>query len=93
MAAQLNLRGIDLMCPRCRSPRNQSLHGLALGTEVGRRFWKAHERFHALPVREITVANLPALAVSFEDMTGDMALTVLFARDSYAVLEASVSHC
>ena len=87
LAARLNLRGIDAGCPRCNTPRNQSLHGLALNSETGRRFWKQHERIEALPLRELTVQNTPALAVAFQAVGEAAQLEILFVRDTYEQFE------
>ncbi len=86
LALALGLRGVDAMCAICQVPRNQTLHGIALASPAGRRFWQAHERIRGLPLREITVGNQPALAVEFETPSADARLEVHFLTSSYAMI-------
>ena len=86
LAQELDLRGVDAMCAVCRVPRNQALHGIALASQAGRQFWQAHERIRALPLREVTISNTPALAVGFETPSADARLEVHFLKATYAVV-------
>ncbi len=80
------LSGVNASCERCRTPRNGTLHVLALVTPAGRAFWQAERRVRSLPLLPVVAGERPALLAAFESVTSSARLEVLFDAQTYALI-------
>lgn len=85
--AARRLRGVHMFCAACGCSNDIALSGLALWGPEGRRFWKEHPRIRMLPEREVEAMGQAAIVKSFESVTGTATFAVVFARDTYRVLD------
>ena len=81
------LPGVDAHCPHCRTPRNGSLHAIALAAPAAQAFWREQGRIRSLPLQETVAGGRPALVAGFEGATSSARLDVLFAQDTYEIIE------
>jgi RNA polymerase sigma factor (sigma-70 family) len=82
----LGLLGVDARCEHCRTPRNGTLHSIALTTPAVLGFWKVEGRIRSLPLREVVVAGRPALLAAFESAGSSAQVGVHFAQDTFEIL-------
>lgn len=87
-----DLHGVHIACDACGAIFDISLQGLALWRPEGRRFWREHPKIQALPDREVEVGGRAVLVTTFESVTERESLDVLFARDTYEVINTFGSH-
>lgn len=78
--------GVHVRCRGCAAVSFQTGLGLALTTPQVQRFWRRHRRIQTLPLREIDVAEQPALLARFESQTDTVAVDVIMLRDSLEVV-------
>ncbi|GEM_PF-3353875 len=64
---------------------------MALMSQEGRRFVRAHPRIRRLPLAEQEVDGVPALRVSFASLTDHAQLDLLAARDSLQLLHITTT--
>jgi len=75
----------------CPAQSTSDLAFLALASQEGRRFFRAHPRIRLLPLDEQEVAGVPALHVSFVSLTEAARLDLLAARDTLRPLQVQIT--
>ncbi len=75
----------------CPMQSFSDLASLALMSQEGRRFVRAHPRIRRLPLAEQEVDGIPALRVSFASLTDHAQLDLLAARDSLQLLHITTT--
>jgi RNA polymerase sigma-70 factor (ECF subfamily) len=79
--------GVRVQCATCDPPSFASLHGLTLDLPKVRRFWRIYPRIRSVPERAIEVGGRDALLLRIEDVTGAAGVDVIFARDTFEMLD------
>ena len=73
-------------CDPCGWGSNCSLIGMVLALPEAQRFRREHARTRTLPTLEVEAHGVPALVTRLQSATGPAGLTVVSARDTFAVL-------
>jgi hypothetical protein len=84
-----SLRELPGLTERCRACGWIAANGigiLALTLPAARQFWRDHPRIRRLPVSEIDVDGVPALATGFESVSDRARLEVVLERRAYRPL-------
>ncbi len=81
--------GIYEQCP-CGAESYTSLKGLAIATPTGRAFWRKYPRLRSLPVQQIEYEGQPTLVVRAESVNQSTSFAILFARDTYQILDTQL---
>ena len=79
--------GLFVECRACGEQLSTSLNGSALALPQLRSFRREHPRTRALPNREVDYGGTPAVVVSFESVRGSSSADVVFAQETFRVLE------
>jgi hypothetical protein len=80
---------IDCVCRRTQNTGDLSI--LALASQEGRRFFRAHPRTQELPLAELEVGGVPALRVSFVSLTETARLDLLAVRDTLQLIQVNTT--
>lgn len=77
---------VYIVCAACATTTCISLAGLITNLPDVQQFWRTHCRMRTLPAYEVEAAGQPALVTRIERVTGAERITVVTARDTFAVL-------
>lgn len=83
-------RGLHLRCEACGCGGSSSLRMFVQSSPEVRAFWEHHPQMRTLPEREIEVAGVPAVLISFQSLTTAAHIDVVVADDTFAWIDVAV---
>lgn len=83
-------RGMYLRCETCGCGGSSSLRMFVQSSPEVRAFWERHPQMQTLPEREIEVAGVPAVLISFQSLTTAAHIDVVVADATFEWLDVAV---
>lgn len=78
---------VYVWCEHCNCcSGSMAWNGLALSLPQGRHFWQKHPRICTLPEREVEIAGVPAMLISFTSVAGSATFEVAFSKNTLDLL-------
>ena len=84
-------RGMQLHCDGCNGGCNGSLRMYLQSSPEVRAFWERHPQMRTLPEREIEVAGVPAVLISFQSLTDLAHIDVVVADETFELIDVALS--
>ncbi|QBD74977.1 sigma-70 family RNA polymerase sigma factor [Ktedonosporobacter rubrisoli] len=78
--------GVYIFCPHCQYRELNGLPHLTLDTPEACQFWRKHPRMHLLPLREIEHAGQPAFVSSFQSLSANAQLDIIYQQSTLKIL-------
>ncbi|HEY0738802.1 MAG TPA: RNA polymerase sigma factor [Herpetosiphonaceae bacterium] len=83
-------RAMYLRCEACGCGGSSSLRMFVQSSPEVRAFWENHPQMRTLPEREIEVAGVPAVLISFQSLTTAAHIDVIVADETFELIDVAV---
>ncbi len=78
---------LSYRCRRCPAMTFNAQFINILALPETRRFWQHHPRMRSVQERDVEAAGRPAVVAGFESMTGRSRIEIVYARDTFDVIQ------
>lgn len=83
--------GMNVRCEVCGAGGSSSLRMFVQSSPPVRAFWERHPRMRTLPEREVEVAGVSAVIISFESVIDPAHIDVVVAEDTFEFIDVASS--